>query len=256
MTPGIKEGTILNKFKTLNMSSKPFQFKEFSILQNKTAMKVGTDGVLLGAWVHLENHLNSVLDIGAGTGLIALQIAQRSEAETIDALEIEPDAYEQTVENFENSDWGDRLFCYHASLQEFTEEIEETYDLVISNPPYYNDTYKKLDQKRATARHTETLSFQELLSATAKLLSNTGTCAFIIPFHEENNFIALAQKLNLYPNRITRVKGNIKTPFKRTLLQFSFKNIPPKTEELIIETERHVYTEAYKKLVKDFYLKL
>lgn len=237
------------------MSVKPFQFKEFTIHQDKTAMKVGTDGVLLGGWVELNNDLNNALDIGTGTGLIALQIAQRSEIQTIDALEIENNAFEQAVGNFENSDWSDRLFCYHASLHEFVDEIDEKYDLIISNPPFYTDTFKDLDQKRATARHTKSLSFEELLSATAKILTSKGTCAFILPFHEEVKFIKLAQKLNLYPFRILRVKGNIKSDFKRVLVQFSFIHSKPKIENLIIELERGVYTEEYKNLLKDFYLK-
>ncbi len=241
---------------TYKMSTKPFQFKEFTIHQNKTAMKIGTDGVLLGAWVELNKDINNILDIGTGTGIIALQIAQRSSCQIIDAMEIEPDAYEQAVDNFENSNWGDRLFCYHTSIQEFTEEIDEKYDLIISNPPFYNDTYKKVDPKRAAARHTEKLSFAELLTATAKLLSQKGSCSFIIPFREENNFLNLAQKVNLYPNRITRVKGNIKTPIKRTLLQLSFNNISPAVDELIIEIERHEYSEAYNELVRKFYLNL
>lgn len=238
------------------MSEKPFQFKEFTIYQDKTAMKVGTDGVLLGAWVDLSNQPDSILDIGTGTGLISLQLAQKCNAMTIDALEIEPNAYEQAVDNFENSDWGDRLFCYHASLQEFMDEINEKYELIISNPPFYTDTFKSVEKKRATARHTKTLSFEELLSATAKLLTSNGTCAFIIPFHEEDNFLAYAKENQLYPQRITRVKGNIKTNFKRSLLQLSFTNTIPKMEELAIEIERHIYTNEYKDLVKDFYLKM
>jgi len=236
--------------------SKPFQFKEFTIHQDKTAMKVGTDGVLLGAWVNLTTQPESVLDIGTGTGVIALQIAQRTDCKLIDALEIEPNAYEQAVENFENSDWGDRLFCYHASLQEFIEEIEEPYDLIISNPPFYTDTFKSVEEKRATARHTKTLSFKELISATAKLLSPEGTCAFIIPFHEEGSFLEIAKKVKLYPNRITRVKGNLHTAIKRSLVQLSFSNEPLKMGNLILETERHVYTDTYKDLVKDFYIKM
>lgn len=235
---------------------KPFHFKEFTILQHKTAMKVGTDGVLLGAWVDLSNQPDTVLDIGTGTGLIALQIAQRSDCELIDALEIEPDAYEQAVDNFENSDWGDRLFCYHASLHEFTAEIEDKYDLIISNPPFYNDTFKEVEQKRATARHTATLSFTELISATAELLSSDGSCAFIIPFHEEDTFLVIAKKANLYPDRITRVKGNIKTSVKRSLLQLSFNKSKVVIDEIAIEIKRHQYTEVYKDLVKDFYLKM
>ncbi len=237
------------------MSTKPFRFKEFTIQQDKTAMKVGTDGVLLGAWVELDENTINALDIGTGTGVIALQIAQKSEIETIDALEIEGNAFEQAVGNFENSDWSDRLFCYHASIQEFVDEIDDKYDLIISNPPFYNDTFKKLEQKRATARHTKSLSFEELLSATAKLLTPKGTCAFILPFHEESKFLSIAKKSNLYPKRILRVKGNAKTDYKRVLIQFSFTKTNPKIENLVIELERDVYTKEYKNLLKDFYLK-
>ena len=235
---------------------KPFQFKQFTIHQDKTAMKIGTDGVLLGAWVKIPEDLSSILDIGTGTGLLALQLAQRSYCKTIDALEIEANAFEQAVENFENSDWGDRLFCYHASLEEYANEIGETYDLIISNPPFYNNTYKELEQNRALARHTESLSFKELLTYTSRLLSASGTCAFIIPYREEEHFLKLSAENELFPIRITRIKGNIKTNFKRTLLQLGRTKVIPKIEELVIEIERHIYTEEYKNLVNDFYLKL
>ena len=235
---------------------KPFQFKQFTIQQDKTAMKVGTDGVLLGAWASLDFYPNSMLDIGAGTGLIALMMAQRSNAETIDALELNDAAYEQAVENFENSAWGDRLFCYHASLQEFADEIDEKYDFIISNPPFYTSTYKELSEDRAMARHSESLTYKELLYFSSKLLSEKGNCAFIIPFEEEENFIKIASAYKLYPNRITRVKGAINTAVKRSLLQFSFVNTETASDELILEISRHNYTEEYKNLIRDFYLKL
>ncbi len=120
------------------MSSKPFKFKQFTVQQDRSAMKIGTDGVLLGAWTNIDHFPETILDIGAGTGVISLMLAQRSEAIQIDAIEIEENAYEQTVENFEASNWGDRLFCYHAGFDEFVEEMqdEEQYDLIISNPPF------------------------------------------------------------------------------------------------------------------------
>ena len=170
------------------MSSKPFQFKQFTIHQDKTAMKVGTDGVLLGAWAQIKSEVFSVLDIGAGTGLIALMMAQKSNAEVIDAIELNDDAYEQTVENFENSDWGDRLFCYHASLQEFTDEIEDKYDLIVSNPPFYSDDFKSDNKQRDLARFEDALPFTHLLESVSKLLSETGIFSVIIPFKEETSF--------------------------------------------------------------------
>ena len=235
---------------------KPFQFKQFTIQQDRTAMKVGTDGVLLGAWVDLKSEVFSVLDIGAGTGLIALMVAQRCNAELIDAVELNDDAYEQTVDNFEISDWGDRLFCYHASLEEFADEIDDTYDLIISNPPFYTSTFKELSDDRAMARHSESLPYDELLRNTSKLLSEKGSCAFIIPNEEEINFIAIAKEYQLFPNRITRVKGTENSPIKRSLLQFSFLENKIIEDELIIEIERHKYTSKYIELVKDFYLKM
>jgi len=233
-----------------------FKFKQFNIHQENTAMKVGTDGVLLGAWVKIKSDVNSVLDIGAGTGLIALQIAQRSDAEVIDAIEIEPQAYEQTVANFENSDWGDRLFCYHSSLQTFANEIDEKYDLIISNPPFFKSDNQIKSKERALARQNTELSYDDLLSYSVKLLSKKGSCAFIIPYLEEQKFLDLASKNKLYPQRITHVKGNKATATKRSLLQFSFSETRPKIEELVIELSRHNYTETYKDLVKDFYLKM
>lgn len=235
---------------------KPFQFKHFTIRQDKTAMKVGTDGVLLGAWVDLNFYPNSILDIGAGTGLIALMMAQRSNAETIDAIELNDAAYEQTVENFENSDWADRLFCYHASLQEFVDEIEDKYDFIISNPPFYTSTYKELSEDRAMARHSESLTYVDLLASTSKLLAEKGTCAFIIPFEEAENFLKIAALNQLYPNRITKVRGAVNTVLKRILLQLSFVKTETIHSELTLELSRHNYTEEYKNLVQDFYLRL
>ncbi|PHS53483.1 MAG: tRNA (adenine-N(6)-)-methyltransferase [Lutibacter sp.] len=238
------------------MTNKSFQFKQFSVEQDKTAMKVGTDGVLLGAWVSLASKPLGILDIGAGTGLIALMMAQRSDAELIDAVELNDEAYEQTVENFENSDWGDRLFCYHASLQEYTDEIDEKYDLIVSNPPFYTSTHKELSKERAMARHSESLPTHELLSNVANLLSENGSCAFIIPYEATTSFIDLAEKNELFPCRITYVKGNHNSPVKRSLVQFSFFKKVIEESELVIEIARHHYTSAYIELVKDFYLKM
>src|SRR5690554_1635500 len=140
-----------------------FRFKEFTVKQDQTAMKVGTDAVLLGSWVPIEHRPYSILDIGTGTGLIALMLAQRSFAEQIDGLEIEDNAYEQAVENFEESPWNDRLFCYHASLDEFVEEIDDKYDVIVCNPPFFESNNQIKNQARETARFYEVLSFEELI---------------------------------------------------------------------------------------------
>ncbi|HLV92653.1 MAG TPA: methyltransferase [Aequorivita sp.] len=235
---------------------KAFQFKEFTIEQNRCAMKIGTDGVLLGAWVSLETNPFSVLDIGSGTGIIALQLAQRSDAELIDALEIDEEAYEQCVDNFENSPWGDRLFCYHASLAEFAEEIEDKYDLIISNPPFHSENYKTTSSSRDKARFNDSLPFDKLIESVSLLLSKEGIFAVVIPNKEEENFISMASKVKLFPTRICHVRGNESSIIKRSMIEFSFKKTTPKTENITIETSRHNYTKEYIDLVKDFYLKM
>ena len=233
-----------------------FKFKQFTINQDKCAMKIGTDAVLLGAWANLENESFSVLDIGSGTGVIALMLAQRSYAELIDAIEIDDNAYEQCVENFENSSWSDRLFCYHVSLEEYIKEIDDKYDLIISNPPFYQDDYKSENTQRDLARFEDAMPFEHLVISTSKLLSDNGVFAVIIPFKEEEHFISLASKVNLLPNKILHVKGNPSTKTVRSLIEFSFVKSEIKTDELIIETSRHQYTQDYINLTKDFYLKM
>lgn len=238
--------------------SKPFKFKIFTIEQDRCAMKIGTDGVLLGAWASLEHHPFSILDIGTGTGIIALMMAQRSSAELIDALEIDEDAYEQAVENFENSEWGDRLFCYHAGFDEFVEEMqeEEKYDLIISNPPFYSDDYASGNAQRDQARFADALPFEELLQGVSRLLSEEGKFNVIIPKKEEETFLKTAAQNHLFPHRITRVKGDINSEVKRSLLEFGFEKKELKPTELSIENSRHNYTPGYIELVKDFYLKM
>ena len=222
-------------------------------------MKVGTDGVLLGAWCSVDNYPDSVLDIGSGTGIVSLMIAQRSDAMTIDAVEVDENAYEQTVANFEESDWGDRLYCYNATFQEFADEMaedEESYDLIVSNPPFYTDEFETKNEARNKARFTSSLSFEELIKGVAKILSLEGKFEIILPFKEEVDFIGLAKKYNLFLNKVCKVKGSPSSEIKRCLLSFSFQESTIIEDELIIEITRHNYTEDYIKLTKDFYLKM
>jgi len=236
--------------------SQPFQFKQFSVAQDQCAMKIGTDGVLLGAWTSVKHHPSNILDIGTGTGVIALQMAQRSQAEAIDAIEIDDQAYEQCVFNFENSPWGDRLFCYHASIQEFISEIDDQYDLIISNPPFYSEDYKTQSTARNTARFMDALPLEHLAISAAHLLSENGIFSVILPAKEEVRFTALASENGLFPQQICHVRGTENSPIKRVLLAFSFSKKEPVRETLTIETERHVYTPAYIALTEDFYLNM
>ena len=234
-----------------------FQFKQFTIEQDRCAMKVGTDGVLLGAWTPIAVDTNSILDIGSGTGLIALMLAQRSNADQIDAVEIDEEAYEQCVENFENSPWSDRLFCFHAALDELVEDPEDEYDVIISNPPFYSEDFKTDDAQRDLARFQDALPFEGLIEAADLLLSENGLFAVIIPFKEEERFIDLCTKFELYPVKVTRVKGAHKTPIVRSLMAFKrYELAVLEADELVVEINRHEYTDDYINLTKDFYLKM
>lgn len=234
-----------------------FTFKQFSVNQNRCAMKIGTDGVLLGAWSPIPDNCYSVLDVGTGTGIIALMMAQRSLAEQVDAIEIDENAFVQASDNFENSPWSDRLFCFHAGLDELIEEPEDEYDLIISNPPFYTENYKTEDVQRDLARFADAMPFEMLIEAADLLLSENGIFSVIIPFKEEEHFLALAKEFELYPIKITRVKGTPTSEIKRSLLAFQrneIRNI--EINELVIETMRHVYTAEYIGLTRDFYLKM
>jgi len=234
-----------------------FQFKQFKVNQDRCAMKIGADSVLLGAWCPIDNNPFSVLDIGAGTGILSLMLAQRSNALQIDAIEIDENAYEQCVENFESSPWGDRLFCFHAGLDEFVEEPEDKYDLIVSNPPFYSEDFKTGNEQRDLARFQDAMPFEDLVEAAHLLLSENGIFAVIIPFKEEEKFINLCGNFELFPIKVTRVKGTPNTPIKRSLLAFKRYELSILTaDELIIETARHQYTEDYMDLTKDFYLKM
>jgi tRNA1Val (adenine37-N6)-methyltransferase len=207
------------------------------------------------------------LDIGAGTGILSLILAQRSNAEhpslqgdlaqQIDAIEIDEDAYEQCVENFESSPWGDRLFCFHVGLDEFLEEPEEKYDLIVSNPPFYAEDFKTENTARDLARFQDAMPFEDLVEAAHLLLSENGIFAVIIPYKEEARFIGLCAEVELYPVKVTRVKGTPTAEIKRSLLAFKRYELSVLTaDELVIEIARHQYTKEYIALCQDFYLKM
>lgn len=235
----------------------PFRFKQFTIEQDRTAMKVGTDAVLLGAWTPTEHQPNYILDIGTGTGIIALMFAQRTTARQIVGIEIDRAAFEQASSNFENSPWNERLSCIHKSLTECTEKPATGYDLIVSNPPFYVEDYKAPNKQRNLARFQGAMPFPDLAKSADLLLSEKGVFTVIIPFKEEENFIAFAQAVTLFPYKITRVKGNPTSEFKRSLLAFKRQKISPIAyDELIIESARHSYTPEYTELTKAFYLKM
>lgn len=237
-----------------------FKFKQFEIAQDKCAQKIGTDAVLLGAWAKPQEKPFSVLDIGTGTGVIALMMAQRFSRAQVDAIEIDDHAFEQATANFENSPYGDRLFCYHAAFQEFYEEVEERYDLIISNPPFFDGKLERdssiIDEKRQQARFDDALPFEELVYGVYQLLDTNGTFACIIPSDREKEFLRITTHFQLFVTRKTYVRGTEDSAVKRVLMEFRFRESELETSELIIEKSRHDYTQDYIDLVKDFYLKM
>ena len=214
-------------------------------------MKVGTDGVLLGSWVACK-HANTILDIGCGTGLIALMLAQRNSKSSITGIEIDAIASQEAQLNVSNSDWQERIKIEHTSLQDFKPQTQ--FDLIVSNPPFFHEN--KAQDRRATARHTNYLSFEELIENAANLLSEKGIFGVIIPKVAEENFCEIATTHNLYCKRVCNVKGNDKVDVKRVMLEFAFNKADTKTEHLTIETARHQYTDEYIQLCKYFYLKM
>jgi len=214
-------------------------------------MKVGTDGVLLGAWSCVNE--GNILDIGTGTGLIAIMLAQRTKTALIDAIEIEKDAYNQAFENISNSDWSTRITTHFNSIQNY--HPNKKYDLIISNPPFFKNSTKAPSKERNTARHNDDLSFEDIINAVLRLLKPEGIFSLILPINESIHFIKLANKNNLFLNKECFVKPNRTKPAKRVLMQFSFINSDIQKEDLTIETEtRHQYTKEYISLTKDFYL--
>jgi len=216
------------------------------------AMKVGTDGVLLGAWAEVENHAD-ILDVGTGTGLIALMLAQRNSTANIDAIDLNENAVIQAQYNFMQSEWSDRLKTIHSSLQNF--KPSKKYDLIISNPPYF-DSIDVAPSSRNSARHIDDLSLEDLIFHSKSLLNPDGIISLILPKNNEEKFCRILQKNSLFLHRKTDVRGNKAVPIKRILVEFSAHEKKITKNELVIEKKRHQYTNEYTKLTRAFYLKM
>jgi len=230
-----------------------FQFKQFLIIQEKAAMKVGTDGVLLGAWVNVH-HEKNILDIGTGTGLIALMMAQRISAR-ITGIEIEKNASEEAVQNCKSSNWSERLFVQNISFQEFAEKSSEKFDLIISNPPFFINDKKSKNSNLAIAKHNDLLPLPDLISGCKNLLSTEGRLAVILPVVPAKKLVELASEKGFHLIRITEV---IPTPQKepnRYLMEFSqIQKVLKKDSLTIFEESGGQFSASYRKLTRDFYL--
>jgi len=230
-----------------------FHFKQFSIQHDRCSMKVGTDGVLLGAWAEVKNATH-VLDIGTGTGVIALMVAQRTvPTAQIEGIELDADAAAQAQQNALQSPWHTKVSIHAASLQQFTPT--QKYDLILSNPPYFVNSQEPPDQKRLQTRHTVTLTFEELLMSVSKLITDEGTFNVILPYTEGLKFIHLAAIQGLHVTRQWSFRTRATKPIERWLLAFSKQHIanPEKGEILLYDTGTH-WSTGYRELTHDFYL--
>lgn len=236
------------------MPNTSFAFKQFTIKQDKCAMKVGTDAVLLGSWV-MPNGSKYVLDIGTGTGVISLMLAQKTQAH-IDAIDIDEDAVWQAKQNVSDSKFSQQISVAKSSLQEYAKNTTQKYNLIVTNPPYFEQSLKSSDEQRSHARHADVLPFEELLDGVLKLLDEKGKFCLILPTLEAEKFRALAEKRGLHLSKLLRVKSRIdKETDKRHLMQFEIKPTEFSETTIAIElSERHQYTEEYKDLTKDYYI--
>jgi len=231
-----------------------FHFKKFSVRHDRSGMKIGTDGALLGAWTDVRQ-ATQILDIGTGTGVIALMLAQRaSESVTIDAVEIDYQASADAEENIAASPWHDRIHLHHSAIQDF--HTTTKFDLIVSNPPYFQKSYKPPTAQREIARHTEELTFDEILSIAEKLLAANGRLNLILPYTEGLLFIDLANHKGLHCTRkwIFRTRDN--KPVERFLLEFRWDKKPLDEGEILLYSAGEEWSGGYKDLMQEFYLKL
>jgi len=232
----------------------PFQFKQFSVNDDKCAMKIGTDGCLLGAWADISNAVN-ILDIGAGSGIVSLMLAQRSNA-LIDSVEIDKDAYTQCIENYKNSPWKERLHVFHNPLQEYVKSCTKKYDLIVSSPPYFVNSMKTNCSKRKLARHTDSLTFEELISGAKRIMNLNAKFCVIIPTDIVKNFLDIALIEGFFMSKKTEIEPKAKAKALRTLLQMELIKKPCTQDNLaILDKQGKAYTTEYISLTKDFYLK-
>jgi tRNA1Val (adenine37-N6)-methyltransferase len=236
------------------MSNQWFRFQKFLIRQDRSAMKVGTDGVLLGAWAGCD-HCSTILDIGTGTGLIALMLAQRNSDTMITALEIDSSASTQARENVSESFWKDRITVIEDDFCSWEPAHGLGFDLIVSNPPFFTRSLKNPDNQRATARHDDELPFSCLISKAAGLLTSLGKLSLVLPTDRVSEVTRMTSEAGLFLHRRMDVRGHGQAPVKRVLLEWGRGERSLEITELIIEKEvRGEFTEEYKRLTGEFYL--
>jgi tRNA1Val (adenine37-N6)-methyltransferase len=230
-----------------------FQFKQFAIQHDKSVHKVGTDGVLLGAWADISN-AKRVLDIGTGSGVISLMIAQRSSNDTIiEAIDISEAECNQAKENVFRSPWPEKVNIIHRSLQEHKNEV---YDLIISNPPFFINSFKPPSGERMRVRHTESLAPKDLLFHSKRLLKQSGKLCLVLPFIEGKQLVEIAKQYDFYCTKVCEFQSRSHKPVERLLLQFEFYPSSQVNEKLVLYSENDKWSDAYISLTKEFYLNI
>ena len=236
--------------------NKYFQFKQFRIEQHFAAMKVNTDGVLLGAWTNIDG-VDTVLDVGTGTGLIALMIAQRNQNSFITGIDIDQHAAVEAAENAGKSPWPDRISIQHISFQDFTETKSGKFSLIISNPPFFSNSVKNSNTRLSAARHNHLLPFADIISGTLRMVDEKGRLSIILPVDEADLFIEMAAKNGLFLRRIASVKPFPDKEPNRSLMEFSFlKGETERTVFSVYNETKVDYSQEFMSLARDFYLKL
>ena len=236
-----------------------FTFKQFEVRQERCAMKVGTDGVLLGTWARVA-HCRHILDMGTGTGLVALMAAQRSEAHIV-AIDLDADAVAQAAENVASSPWGNRIQVFEADARELANSTQivpksQLFDAILCNPPFFENSLKCPDSARTMARHTDTLSFDELVRSAANLLAPDGELSVVIPYDRAHDMTISAACCGLFATRQTIIVPVEGGKPKRILMAFTREGAAHTPETLFIQDAGRCYTPDYIRLVEDFYLKL
>lgn len=231
-----------------------FRFKRFDVVNRLSAMKVGTDGVLLGAWVSVDG-VETAIDAGCGTGLIALMVAQRG-VSSITGVEIDPVAVEEARENVAASPWFEAIEVVRGDFAEWASSLGSPVDLIVCNPPFFTETLRSEDLRRAMARHEGSLGVETLLSVSTSVLSETGRLAMIIPAAREGEVAMLAARYGLFLNRLTRVSANMRKPPKRVLVELSRINRPVEVDALYLRDDSNGFSASYQKLTSEFYLNM
>lgn len=240
------------------MANNYFQFKQFTVHQERSALKVSTDSCLFGAWAASLQSMPSgqrstILDIGSGTGLLMLMLAQKSGA-VIDGIEIDEPSYQQAKENIDASLWKERLQLYHGDVKEFS--FNRKYDLIISNPPFYEGYLKSVQTNKNIAKHDEGLTLSVLLDIVNVNLSGEGSFAVLIPFQRTESFLSVAEKENFFCNHLTKVKQSPKHHYLRSMLILSRIKSDTINDEIIIKESDGLYSTAFTFLLSDYYLYL